>query len=254
VLQPDVALETTSRCEMMGGMTSTNPPGSVASAQDQWPRWGIPTAIGSLLGFVVLSFAVSAAAVVLGTDQVTAGIIGTLAGWLSLAGVPIVVSWWRGNGPRSDFALRFRPADLGIGLLAGVIMLVVGMIFVLVYLQVTGRAPTSSLGIAAEGARADWQLLALAALALGAPFVEELHFRGMWWTALRRRGLGGWPTLLVTAILFALLHLEPARSALLFAAGLAAGYVRMITDRLGPAIVTHFLINLLGVIGLLSML
>jgi membrane protease YdiL (CAAX protease family) len=127
-------------------------------------------------------------------------------------------------------------------------------VFVVVYVQVTGETPTSSLGAAAGEARADWQVIALAVLALAAPFVEELHFRGAWWSALRRRGLGGWPTLLLTAALFAVIHLEPARVALLFAAGLAAGYVRMVTDRLGPAIVAHMLVNGIAVVGLLSLL
>jgi membrane protease YdiL (CAAX protease family) len=76
----------------------------------------------------------------------------------------------------------------------------------------------------------------------------------MWWSALRRRGLGAWPTLVVTAVLFAVVHLEPARVLLLLAAGLAAGYVRMVTDRLGPAIVTHLLVNAIAVVGLLSLL
>jgi uncharacterized protein len=236
-----------------GGVTTTKPPESVASAPLS-PRWGIPTAIVALVGFVVLSFGVSVALIALGVDPITAGIVATPVGWLALAGWPLLMTVRRGNGPRSDLAWRFRPVDLGIGALGGVVVLVAAMVFVLVYVQLTGDSPTSSLGVAAGEAHADWQVLALAALALGAPFVEELHFRGVWWSALRRRGLGGWSTLLLTAALFAVTHLEPTRVALLFAAGLAAGYVRMVTDRLGPAIVAHLLINGIAVIGLLSLL
>jgi uncharacterized protein len=234
-------------------VTTTRPPESVASAPLS-PRWGIPTALVALVGFVVLSLGVSVALIALGVDPITAGIVATPVGWVAMGGLPILMTLRRGNGPRSDLAWRFRPVDLGIGALGGVAVLVAAMVFFLVYVQVTGDNPTSSLGVAAGEANADWQILALAALALVAPFVEELHFRGAWWSALRRRGLGGWPTLLLTAALFAVTHLEPTRTALLFAAGLAAGYVRMVTDRLGPAIVTHLVVNAIAAIGLLSLL
>ncbi|HZC27350.1 MAG TPA: type II CAAX endopeptidase family protein [Actinopolymorphaceae bacterium] len=234
-------------------MTTTKPPEPVTSAPLP-ARWGIPDAIGSLLGFVVLSLSVPAALIALGVDSTTAGIAGVPAGWLSLAGWPLLVSRRRGNGPRTDLAWSFRPIDLGIGALGGLVVLVAAEIFTVVYVQITGATPTSSLGTAASEAQAHWQVIVFAGFALCAPFVEELHFRGMWWSALRRRGLGAWPTLVVTAVLFAVVHLEPARVLLLLAAGLAAGYVRMVTDRLGPAIVTHLLVNAIAVVGLLSLL
>ncbi|WP_020574548.1 CPBP family intramembrane glutamic endopeptidase [Actinopolymorpha alba] len=192
--------------------------------------------------------------VALGVEPVTAGIIATPVGWLALGGWPLLVSKRRGNGPRADLALVLRAIDLAIGVVGGVIVLAASVVFVLIYVQVTGREPTSALGAAAATAHAHWQVIALAVIALAAPFVEELHFRGMWWSALRRKGLGPWPTLFVTAILFSVAHLEPTRAALLFAAGLAAGFVRMVTDRLGPAIITHLVVNAIAVIGLLSLL
>ena len=203
---------------------------------------------------MVLSLVVSIGLVALGVDPITAGIIATPVGWLSLGGWPLLVSKRRGNGPGSDLGWHFRAVDLGIGALAGFAVLVAATVFVLVYVRVTGAMPDSSLGTAAADARASWQVIALAGLALGAPFVEELHFRGMWWSALRRKGLGPWPTLLITAVLFAIAHVEPARAPLLLAAGLAAGFVRMVTDRLGPAIVAHLVVNGIAVVGLLSLL
>ncbi|SFG46944.1 hypothetical protein SAMN05421678_10682 [Actinopolymorpha cephalotaxi] len=202
----------------------------------------------------MLSFAVSLGLSALGVDPVTATIIATPVGWLSLAGVPLLASRRRGNGPRSDLALWFRPVDVVIGLVACLTVLLVAALILLATIAVTGSTPTSALGDVAGHANAHWQVVALAVMALCAAFMEEVHFRGMWWSALRRRGLGAWPTLLVTAVLFALVHLEPARILLLFGAGLAAGYVRMRSDRLGPAIVTHLLVNLLAAASLLSLL
>lgn len=231
------------------------PPPPVPEPAEASPaRWGVRHAIGSLAGFGLLSFGVLYLLTALGADPIAASLIGTMAGWVSLAGWPVVVSRRLGNGVRADLALTFRPVDLGIGLLAAFGVVCAAVIFVLVYLQVTGELPTSAVGDIAERSTAAWQIVALVVLALGAPFVEELHFRGMWWSALRRRGLGDWPVLLITSALFALVHLEPGRFPILLAAGLAAGFVRMITGRLGPAIVTHFLINGLASLSLLALL
>jgi uncharacterized protein len=229
-------------------------PGPLPSAEQPPPRWGIPTAIGSLLGFIILSNGVVIGLSTVGVDSTTAQIVAILVGWLSLGGWPLLAARRRGNGPRSDFALAFRPRDLGIGLLAALVVYVAGAVYLVVYLSLTGAEPTSALGTTAEGAGASWQVVVLAVQALCAPFVEELHFRGLWWGALRRRGLAPWLTLLVTALLFAVVHFEPTRAVFLFAAGLACGFVRLRTGRLGPAIVTHFLVNLLAAVGLLSLL
>lgn len=218
------------------------------------PRWGLLDALGALLGFVVISLVVSVALTWLGADPAFAGVVATLAGWVSLAGWPILAARRRGNGVRSDLALEFRRADLGIGLLASLVVYAAAIVFVLIYLRFADELPTSAVGDVAEAAGADWQILSLVGLSLAAPFVEELHFRGMWWSALTRRGMRPWPTLLVTAVLFSVIHLEPERAPLLFAAGLATGFVRMLTGRLGPAIVAHFAINGLAAVGLLAML
>ncbi|MBM7789227.1 CPBP family intramembrane glutamic endopeptidase [Tenggerimyces flavus] len=218
------------------------------------PRWGVLHAIGSLLGFVVISFGLALALpVYLGVDAVTASIIATPVAWLSLAGWPLLVARARGNGVRADLHLTFRWVDLGIGILGAVVVFACAAAFVVIYAGITGTQPTSTVGTVATNASAPWQVYFLAVIAVLAPFVEELHFRGMWWSALRRRGLHRWLTLLVTALLFAVVHLEPTRVALLFAAGLVLGFVRMQTDRLGPAIVVHLIMNAIAALSLLSL-
>ncbi|WP_460515736.1 lysostaphin resistance A-like protein [Flindersiella endophytica] len=217
-------------------------------------RWGLLHAVGSLAGFAVASFGVSFLLIFAGADPVVASVGATLVGWISLAGWPILVSRKLGNGVRSDLALRFQWVDIGYGLLAAFVVICAAVIFVVLYQAITGEMPTSSLGNVAENSTAAWQVVALIVLALGAPFVEELHFRGMWWSALSRRGLADWLVLVITSALFALVHLEPTRFLILLAAGLAAGFVRMITGRLGPSIATHFLINAIASIGLLALL
>jgi membrane protease YdiL (CAAX protease family) len=245
----------------MGNVTNpygpSQPPVTPALASTEVlpaPRWGVAHAIGSLLGFVVISFGLALALpIVLGVDAVTASIIATPVAWLSLAGWPLLVTRRRGNGVRADLHFTFRRVDIGIGLLGAVVVFACAAAFVVIYAEITGTQPTSNVGTVATNTTASWQVYWLAAIAVLAPFVEELHFRGMWWSALRRRGLPSWLTLLVTALLFAGIHLEPARLALLFAAGLVLGFVRMKTDRLGPSIVVHLIMNGIAAVSLLSL-
>lgn len=229
--------------------SQTDPPTSPTKRS-----WGLRDAIGSLVGFIVLSLGGGFTLAAVGVDVVTATILATPIGWLALGGWPVIATRRRGAGVRVDLALAFRPIDIGYGLLAALVVFGATAIFLAVYVTVTDDVPTSAIGDVAEASTQPWQILLLILLALGAAVVEEVHFRGLWWQALRRRGLGRWPTLLVTSVIFSLIHFELARAPLLLAAGLAAGFVRMVTGRLGPAIITHLVINGVGTLGLWAML
>jgi membrane protease YdiL (CAAX protease family) len=99
-------------------------------------------------------------------------------------------------------------------------------------------------------------LFAVLAVA-GAPFMEELCFRGLTFTALARFSeQHGWPPIpvasAVSAALFAAIHLEPIRFPLLLSIGLVLSVVRARTGRIGPTILAHGINNLIPVIGLLT--
>jgi membrane protease YdiL (CAAX protease family) len=228
-------------------------PDAEPTAPDAEPRWGLPDAVGSLAGFVAVSLLVSyLGARFLDIDPAGVAILALLAGWVVLGGWPLLAARRRGRGPRRDFRLSARPIDLGLGVLAAVSVLVLGLIYAVVLLLTTGEVPPAAVAEVAAGADPVWLAVLAVLVAVGAPLVEEIHFRGLWWGALRRRGLGPWPTLVVTAVLFAVIHGELLRLPVLVVAGLAIGYVRMVTDRLGPAVVAHIAINTLGAIGLLA--
>ncbi|MEM9520307.1 MAG: CPBP family intramembrane glutamic endopeptidase [Actinomycetota bacterium] len=87
--------------------------------------------------------------------------------------------------------------------------------------------------------------------ATAVPIIEELVYRGLWWSALLKRGVPeGW-TLVITSLAFAAAHFEPGRFVVLFVLGMGLGLGRLITGRIGASIVTHALINGLAMIGLL---
>ena len=77
-----------------------------------------------------------------------------------------------------------------------------------------------------------------------APFMEELVMRGWFYTALRTK-LAAWPTIIVTAVIFAALHSGVSLGAVLatLPLGLAAGYLRERTGSVRATIAFHLLHN-----------
>lgn len=81
------------------------------------------------------------------------------------------------------------------------------------------------------------------AISLGPGLTEELAFRGFILTGLRST-LGPAPAVALTAVLFALVHLDPLHVILAFPPGLLLGYLVVRTGSLYPAILSHSLNNL----------
>lgn len=84
-------------------------------------------------------------------------------------------------------------------------------------------------------------------IVLVAPWVEELLFRGAIMPKLNQQGKAPWRGITLSALLFGLIHVNPAQ--VLFAAlmGLALGWATWCTRSLWPAIVGHVMNNALGV-------
>jgi hypothetical protein len=98
------------------------------------------------------------------------------------------------------------------------------------------------------------QLLVLTVVAVGAPIIEEMIFRGMLLSILTR-SLSRWPAILVSAAVFAAIHLfDPNAIAVipgLFILGIVLGWVAIKRGDLSLAIALHSGINLLAAITLL---
>ena len=91
-------------------------------------------------------------------------------------------------------------------------------------------------------------------VALGAPFFEELFFRGFLRTALQAR-FGRHGAVWLQAVFFGLAHAGEAGTALgnvsvvlaMFTVGVVLGYTAMLTGRLGAGMIAHCLFNLVAV-------
>jgi tetratricopeptide (TPR) repeat protein len=96
-----------------------------------------------------------------------------------------------------------------------------------------------------------WQAqstLAVFAVMVIAPLTEEILFRGLLFGALEEK-CGNW-TILWTALLFALFHLDPFYFVPLTALGLLLGWARQKSGSVWPAVLLHCLNNLISVIAL----
>ncbi len=90
-------------------------------------------------------------------------------------------------------------------------------------------------------------VLLVLVVVIGAPLFEELVYRGLLQRSLVG-AVGRAAGLLAAAAWFSLIHLAPVEYPGLFVAGLLFGGAMLLTDRLGPALVTHAALNATGLV------
>jgi membrane protease YdiL (CAAX protease family) len=138
--------------------------------------------------------------------------------------------------------VRFRPIDIYLGIMAGAVARAVGII---VQFLGTGRMPSSDLMLG--GISGVYIFTTLIAPIIIAPVVEEPFFRGLLQGSLDRV-LRPWGSLIVTAVVFTLVHtIADGWSWMLIVTllvfALLTGYVTQRTKRLAPAIIGHAVFN-----------
>jgi uncharacterized protein len=186
-------------------------------------------------------------------DEVPAWVMmsATAAGWAVMLVVLYEVSRQYGSGSIvDDHGVRFRPIDLvgvpiGIACQIGLLRLVYWPLreaWPKVFSDERLERNARDLWDSATGG---WVVPLVVLLAVGAPFVEELVYRGLLQGAIGRR-VKGVVAVLVVAAWFALVHLRPVEYPGLFAFGLVLGWCALSTGRLGLPMVTHLAFNATG--------
>ncbi|MFP5487000.1 MAG: CPBP family intramembrane glutamic endopeptidase, partial [Acidimicrobiia bacterium] len=177
--------------------------------------------------------------------------VGTAGAWAVFVVALVLASRRFGTGDlRADLAVRFRPIDL-VGVPLGVATQFV--VVPLLYWPLRELWPDTfdpqrieeraqDLADRAEGVAT---VLLVLVVVVGAPIVEELVYRGLVHRSLSVAA-GASSGLLLTALLFALIHFSPVEYPGLVVAGLVFGACVTATGRLGPAIVTHAAFNAAG--------
>ena len=223
-------------------------------------HWGLADVLVALLLSLLIPSVVVGLLLAAGAPKTgTAVILGSLLSpWVGFGLWPYLATKRRGNGPRLDLGLAFRRDDLRWGVIGGLAALAVGSVVALITEHFTGPFDSAA-GDAISNAHVPrWVVVVFAILAvIGAPFMEELCFRGLTFAALAKySSQHRWPPIpvagIVSAVLFAAVHLEPVRFPLLLSIGLVLSFVRARTGRIGPTIMAHGINNLIPVIGLLT--
>jgi membrane protease YdiL (CAAX protease family) len=222
------------------------------------PGWGFPDFLIAVAAWLIFSV-VAAVPIAFVTDGSGAYawvlLVSVVLPWLGMAGYPWLISRLRGNGPRLDFGLRLSWGDVGWGVLYGGAALFTAAIIAAGISAVFGEFDSSAGELAKSLNDFPVQRLLFAvAVGIGAPIVEEICYRGLLQTSLLKRGTSRWLSVVISAALFAAMHLEPIRFLLLFAIGLILGLARIHRNNTSTCIVAHMTNNLPGAFGILFLL
>lgn len=154
---------------------------------------------------------------------------------------PVLVTRTKGQGPVRELGAWVRPSDVLPGLVLGVAaqLVAVPLLYRLVVLQVLDgdlSAPARNLAERATDPVGVVLLVLLAGVA--APLAEELFYRGLLLGALLRR-LPPAPAVVISALVFGLVHRQGLQLPALVLFGLLAGWLRVRTGRLGMPWAAH---------------
>lgn len=186
-------------------------------------------------------------------------LIGTAAPVAIAAGLALVITRVRGNGPLTDLRLHWRTDDVRVGLKYGLLGLVVATIGAFVWTRIVGPDDaTSAIAALVE----DKPMSVTAAVSmfvylwLVGPICEEIIYRGVLWRAVERlqwssERWGRFAAFLISTGLFAASHLEPLRTTLLIVIAIPIGLARLVTGRLLASMVAHQVNNFLPAVAIL---
>ena len=90
-------------------------------------------------------------------------------------------------------------------------------------------------------------------IAIMAPLVEELLFRGAIEGHLLRQGKKPWVAILISSLIFGLIHINPAQVPFAFAIGAVFGWLYYRTGSVVPGIVGHFINNSIACIQMATL-
>ncbi len=91
-------------------------------------------------------------------------------------------------------------------------------------------------------------VIGILAIAIIGPIAEEVVFRGAICRSLLKKGVPTGLTVLISAMLFGLIHFNPAQIPFAFLMGLMLGYIYCRTGSLVPTIIAHIINNSVSVI------
>lgn len=215
--------------------------------------WGLAWLLGTVLGTLLLSLMTDDGAGDPTVRQLTA-LLPVV--WAVLLVALAVVSRAHGGrgwaGFRFHYAASARPVDLA-WTLAGVGTQLVIVPLVYWPLRELWPATFSSEDLErrarelADSATGVWVVVLVLLVAVGAPVVEELVYRGLLQRSLATV-TGGLPAVLLVSLWFAAIHFSAVELVGLAIAGLLFGSALHVTGRLGASVLAHVGFNVAGLV------
>lgn len=222
-----------------------NDPRFEAPRAQRFPTWGDMLAVVGiyLLATVATSVITAIIAAVSGgteglAERMSSGpmsaISYALSMGLTIVGVLIYRTLRRGKGKLFSLSLKgFNPMLILWGF---VLVLITGIVIE----PVLNLFPESFLELLNQmGAKGGWSVLMLVVLA---PIMEEVLFRGILLESVRSKYSSG-RAIVVSALMFGVIHIIPQQVVNAFVIGLILGYIYVRTDSLWPVIIIHALNN-----------
>lgn len=249
------------------------PPAAVTERERPWApvaddhEHGVRGGVVAFVGFLAsigLGLGCSKLAIELGANESSlAALCAGQAGlWAAMFGACVLVARRNGCGLRGLGLARFRGIDWGAGAVTSMVMRVTAAVVALVCILAFGldsfrrttNAPTDGIRPSLVAA-----VVIVAIVCVGAPFFEELFFRGVVQGVLIRRW-GARSAIVVQALMFALVHYRIGMTLALTittwgqiaVAGFFLGALKWRYERLGPGMVAHGLFNALAMVALLA--
>ncbi len=236
--------------------SAENPTPSGITEPDPQLSWGVRHVIyGWLLGQVAVILVVIAInAFDSGIDlddpslEITAILQAAL--WVGTLGIPMWLYSVKGVSWK-EFGWEFQKNDILPGLLIGLgTQIAAGLLYlplVLIFDGIDVSEPARELVDKATGFGV---FLLFLVVAIGAPLVEELFYRGLTLKAFEKK-MSNRLALVLSSLVFAIAHLQLIQFPALFLFGFVAGYLARKYDRLGRAVWAHVGFNTTTVVALL---
>lgn len=178
--------------------------------------------------------------------------VATLIQQLGLLAIAVYLAFLSPSVLKAVFALERVPTGVLLG--AGAAGLLVGFVpdaihrWLSQWMSGPGGAVEHLVGIL-QGDDSWARGILVVSAVLVAPVCEELTFRGFLWNSLRQR-FSGTTTWLISSILFAAYHADPAHALAILPTGLLLGWMRLKTNSIWPGVCAHACNNGLAVIWL----
>jgi hypothetical protein len=156
---------------------------------------------------------------------------------------------WGTGSLRADSGFFFRPIDIGWGILTWLACLGTQAFIAFIVLTLDIPFISNTEGVNDLAADRGYIISLLVVAVLVAPLVEEMLFRGLLFRGLLGR-MGVAPAVALQAVLFGMAHFDPSRGTgniglimVLTGVGAVLGVAEFIVRRIGPTIITHFIVN-----------